>query len=442
MKVINNTRFATEEEFTDGLTALRLSDMNYPAAGVPLFAKSGTVYIDACDSHSIIYGSTGSKKTRLIAMPTVKNICKSGESFVVTDPKGEIFRETVKLAEKKGYRILYFNLREFEAGHKWNMLELAYEYYRENMQAKATELVQEMVSVLVGEGNTKDPFWDNCAKDVLFGLVFLLFYSLKDTSEECNLSALVCLWEEYKKNKKVFLEKVRREFESTIIGTKLAVLSCGSDKTVGSIDAVVDTALNKLVVNNDFMDFLSKSDYDLSEEIKGKTAIYLVVPDENTTYHFVVTLFLSQLYEVLIREAQSREGNMLEYRMNFVLDEFANIPTIMNMDAKITAARSRNIRFHLFVQGMSQMEAKYGKDAKLICGNCSNWIYLYSKEYELLQTLSQLCGEMIYDTGLRVPLVSTFDLQHLSKEKGEALVLANRKFPFITRLLDIDEYPE
>ena len=89
---------------------------------------------------------------------------------------------------------------------------------------------------------------------------------------------------------------------------------------------------------------------------------------------------------------------------------------------------------------MKQLNYKYEEYAEVICSNCNNWVYLYSKEYELLQQISQLCGEMIYESGVRIPLISTFQLQHLSKEKGEALVLSGRNYPCIVNLRDIDDY--
>ena len=128
--------------------------------------------------------------------------------------------------------------------------------------------------------------------------------------------------------------------------------------------------------------------------------------------------------------------------MNYIVDEFANIPTMQNMDSMITAARSRNIRFNLIVQSKMQLEDKYKAIASVICDNCNNWLYLYSKDYGLLSEISRLCGEVIYDNHMHLPLISEFDLQHLKKEEGEALVLAGRNYPCITNLMDIDDYPE
>ena len=143
----------------------------------------------------------------------------------------------------------------------------------------------------------------------------------------------------------------------------------------GSIEAFISMGLNKLCINEEFIDFLSQKGLDLQALADKKNTIYLVIPDENKSYHFVASLFLEQLYEVLIEKAQSEAELKLPIRMNFLIDEFANIPKIGNMDVMITAARSRNIRFHLIVQGMKQLEQKYPDGvADTIIGNCNNWV--------------------------------------------------------------------
>ena len=207
------------------------------------------------------------------------------------------------------------------------------------------------------------------------------------------------------------------------------------------MQTIVSMGVNKLSLNEEFIEFVSRPGVDISAFVEGKQAIYLIIPDENTTYHFMASLFLEQLYEVLIEKAQQENEHCLKNRMNFLIDEFANIPKIKNMDAMITASRSRNIRFHLIIQGMKQLREKYEEAAEIITGNCNNWLYMYSKEFELLQDISNLCGEVCYDNSVRMPLFSTFELQHLNKEEGEALLLAGRNCPCLTNLADISQYP-
>ena len=227
---------------------------------------------------------------------------------------------------KHGYKGYCLNLRNFRQGVSWNPLALPYRYYHNGKKTKAMEFATEMAKMIIGEEMTEDAFWPTTAIDVVCGFILLLFE--RASEEECHFKSLLELWNSYT-----------------------------------------------------FVEFLSQEGVDLQQLAEEKNAIYLIIPDENTTYHLIVSLFLEQLYEVLLEKAQKEPLQKLPIRMNFLVDEFANIPKIQNMDAMITAARSRNIRFHLIVQGMRQLQQKYGEGADTISGNCNNWIYLYSKEY-------------------------------------------------------------
>ena len=134
----------------------------------------------------------------------------------------------------------------------------------------------------------------------------------------------------------------------------------------------------------------------------------------------------------------------LPVRMNFVLDEFCNIPAIPDMASMISAARSRNMRFFLMTQSLWQLKQKYRDDANTIKGNCDNWVFLTSREYDLLQEISSLCGNTTYkesnDNINSRPLISISELQRLKKEYGETLILHGRNYPFVTELPDINEY--
>lgn len=439
MNRLNSTRFMTQEEFSKQFVELDMKEEKYSIGGIPMLVKDNKVYIDAEDSHTIIFGATGSKKTRMFVMPSIGIFARAGESFVVTDTKGELYERTIDDVTAHGYKSCCLNLRNFRDGVTWNPLALPYRYYHNGKKAKAMEFATEMAKMIIGQDMTGDAFWPTTAIDVFCGFILLLFE--KASEEECHFKGLLELWNSYISNRKKVIEKIKTELGDTIIYQKIASLDNQSEKTVGSIEAFVVMGINKLCINEEFIDFLSQKGLDLQQLAEEKNAIYLVIPDENTTYHFIVSLFLEQLYEVLLDKAQKEFMQKLPIRMNFLIDEFANIPKIQNMDAMITAARSRNIRFHLIVQGMKQLQQKYQDGADTISGNCNNWIYLYSKEFELLQEISRLCGEVVYDNNVRIPLFSEFDLQHLNKSEGEALILAGRSYPCLSNLADIDEYP-
>ena len=438
MNQMNTTRFMTQEEFGAGLCALDLRKKQYGASGIPLLVKENTVYTDTSDNHTIVFGATGSKKTRLLVMPSIELLCRAGESFIVTDPKGEVYQKTANRANEAGYEVHCLNLRDVVRSKSWNPLELPYRYYHAGRTAKAMEMIAQLIQMLFPSEDGKDRFWSESAQNILTGFILLLMEHVED-AEECNFRNLMELWETYLGGRREFIQKTKTERNKTIY-QKIACLDIKADSTQGGMESFVSGGLNRIMINADVVNLISGNDISIHNLTGGKVGIYLVIPDENTTYHFIASVFLSQFYDVLIEKAHEQEDNRLPVRMNFIVDEFANLPKIENMDSMITAARSRNIRFVLVVQSMKQLTYKYEEYAEVICSNCNNWVYLYSKELELLQQISKLCGEVIYDNNLTVPLISTFELQHLSKEKGEALVLSGRNFPCIVNLRDIDDY--
>jgi len=155
-------------------------------------------------------------------------------------------------------------------------------------------------------------------------------------------------------------------------------------------------------------------------------------------------MFIKQVYEIMISEAHKNPQKRLPIRVNFVLDEFANIPKIPEMPSMISAARSRNMRFFLYVQSMQQIVQKYDKEAHTIKGNCDNWVFLSTREKELLDEISYLCGSSSYintfGTIERKPLISISELQRFNKNLGEALILHGRNHPLVAELPDIDDY--
>ncbi|MDD6038288.1 MAG: type IV secretory system conjugative DNA transfer family protein [bacterium] len=439
MQKINQTAFLEKEEFAKNLTKLNMSDEIYETGGVPLLVQGTDIYVDGSDNHTLIFGATGSKKSRLFAFPTIGILARTGESFVVTDPKGELYARTSADVKAHGYEVECLNLRDFSMGTGWNILGLLYKYYHNGRKSKAFDLLNGICIMLFAD-EIDERYWAHSATNVITGLFLYLFDH--ETVENCTMSAVVELWMDYINHRKNFIKKIKEEYQPTdLCYQKFSTLDNCSDKTVGSIESIVDTALNKLLINPDFLEYISRNELDMHELAREKSAIYLVIPDENHTYDFVVSLFIRQYYEVLIDNAQENEKNELPIRTNFIVDEFANLPVIDCMDSMITASRSRNIRFVLIVQALSQLQEKYQELTETIISNCANWIYLFSRETALLEMLQKLCGTVIYDNRTEVPLCSIFDLQHMDKEKGEALILSGRNYPCRSNLADIDAYP-
>ena len=238
-------------------------------------------------------------------------------------------------------------------------------------------------------------------------------------------------------DKKNLSERMR---EDSIAGRNDRGVFVPADNTKRSIYVSRYSRLRIFNTQEKLTKMLSGNTIDMRSIGREKTAVYVIVPDEKTTYHFLVTTFIKQVYEVLISEAQKEKDFKLPVRVNFVLDEFCNMPRIPDMPSMISAARSRNIRYYLVAQSLHQLRGKYGEDADTIKGNCDNWVFLTSKELDLLNEISELCGYIVTADKRQRKLISVSELQRLDKEKGEALIMHARQYPIITERADIDSY--
>ncbi len=434
------TRWATEEEIKADGTYVSTARPTCPVGGLPLISNGTDVYVDGSDTHTLIFGSTGSKKTRLFCMPMLGLFAKAGESYVVTDPKGELYAKTSGLAKAMGYKTVVLNFRNAEFGDSWNPLALPYQLYHGGQREAAIGMLNDFVTTL-SEAERKgnmEPFWVEMAASLALANLLLLMESGEPEQVNVgNLSAL-CSGSQLRD-----LEKLSFPMkEDTIAGLNFKNVFTSPERTLNSISVELYSMLRIFNTQKNLVKMLSGNSVDLQNIGREKTAVYLIIPDEKTTCHFLATTFIKQVYEVLISEAQKENSLQLPIRVNFVLDEFCNMPKIQDMPSMISAARSRNMRFYLVAQSMHQLRGKYREDADTIKGNCDNWVFLTSKELTLLDEISQLCGSVTTAEGGKRSLISISQLQRLDKERGEALILHARQYPFISQLADISEYAD
>ncbi len=433
------TRWATEDELRRSSCHIDLSAKDYPIAGLPLMSDGKEAYVDGSDTHSLIFGATGSKKTRLFCMPMINIMAKAGESFVVTDPKGELYAQTAGLVREKGYRTAVLNFRDIGQGDSWNPLTLPYELWLAGKRDEAGHLLSDLVSAISASlrKTTTDAFWGEAAQALAIAGLYVLMESGKQS--EINMKSFAALSSQSNmENIKTLVAMMR---EDSIPAINYASTAClDADSTVAGIVGELYGMLRIFTANEKLSEMLSDTSFDIRRIGRERTAVYIIVPDEKTTYHFLVTMFLKQVYEIMIEEAQQEKNRALPIRVNFVLDEFCNIPAIPDMPSMVSAARSRNMRYFLVVQSMHQLRGKYGDDAETIKGNCDNWVFLTSKELSLLNEISELCGNVTLPDGRQRRLISVSELQRFDKERGEALIMHARQYPIISEMPDILQY--
>lgn len=433
----NSARFAEPEEIKSFCEPIG-KNLESGACGVPLYYEDGTLYVDNSDVHYLIKGSTSCKKTRVQAFNLVNSIIDAGESFVVNDPKGELYKETAAHAEANNYNIQVLNLRNIEKSNGWNPLSLAYDLNMAGKTAEAQQIVNDIAEAIVAPAKetTNDIYWANMSETVLDASALLLMDSVP--RKYFNISNVIQLTNECNTPT---LRYVLDLMNPTSCAATLmhGYLDLSAEKTLSCIYSTLKASLIPFVQNDALLGLLCRDEIRFSDLANKKTAFYIIYPDEKETLCFLIVLFLVQCYQVLIAEAAKEKDGRLKNRVNFILDEFSNLPEIKNFNNMISESRGRNIRYFVFTQSLSQLKYKYKEIADTIKANC-DWIVFPSKEIEFLEKISSLCGKVYDYRGRERPLVSVEDIQHLKKfrDGAEVLVVKNGQYPFVSKVPDYE----
>lgn len=446
-----DAHWASEEDIKKdrNIIEISLDNNEYRGAGIPVIASNteNMLHVDNSEAHSLIIGSTGSGKTRRLILPLINLLAKHGESMIITDPKGELFAHTKVALKDAGYNIITLNLRDPRIGNAWNPLDLPYACYKCGDVDRALEMLYDLAdNIFHTSQSVKDPFWNNSAADYFCGLTIALFENGKP--EEINLNSILNMDASGNQSFAGPNNTYLKEYLNILGNEHLAYVNASGtvfapNDTKGGIVSTFKQCIKVYASKIELSKMLAVSDFDITAIGEDKHAVFLIMHDEKRTYHPLVSTFIKQCYDTLLIEAHSKTGK-LNNRVNFVLDEFANITPITDMPSMITAARSRNIRFYLVIQGMNQLTSQYGAaNADLIKGNCGNWVYLVSKELAILRELSELCGtvKIMKESGqfqFEKPLISVSRL--LTMPLGQTLILRDRENPFLTYLPDISAY--
>ena len=440
-----DARFATLQEITNSTKHIVLNkEVN--ASGLIVRSNAVELDVDDSDVNTLTLSDTGGGKTRRQVIPMAIGMIQHGDSIIVNDCKGGMtYRYLKPLLDKHGYKTYVLDFRNPLRGNQYNLLSYGAELYKEGKISEATDVFYSFSdSIFEPLKSEKDPFWTVESSRYLCGLC-LLTCELND-KDKVTLDNVYNLHVTGRERigmgnylKEYFHEEERKQSNiwRLIEGTVMA-----PNDTQASILSVMTQGLSRLIINDNILDMMYKCDFRASDIGKEKTAVFLLTKDETNIYDSIVAAFIDQIYAILVNMAENEYNGKLPVRVEFLMDEFSNMAKINDFRKKITASRSRNIRWHLVVQSMEQLTTIYGKaDARTIIGNCNSWCYMNSSDIDLLKIISDLCGE--YDdeyTREKHNLLSVSKLQHFNKEDGECLILVGRNYPYITYLPDISQY--
>ena len=344
----------------------------------------------------LVCGGSGAGKTRFYAKP---NIMNANTSFVVLDPKGELLRDTGHLLEEKGYEIKVLDLIDMEKSHCYN--PFVYISSDDDIQRLTTNLFK---NTTPKGSQTQDPFWDQTAAMLLKALVCYLHYEAPP--DEQNFSMVMEMIragdvkednEEYQSVLDELFERLEERNPEHIALKYYRAYHSGSAKTLKSIQISLVSRLEKF--NLDSLAGITQCDeMDLGQIGEKKTAVFAVIPDNDSSFNFIVGMLYTQLFQQLYYQADSVHGGRLPVHVHFVMDEFANVALPDEFDKLLSTMRSREISVSIIIQNLAQLKALFEKQWESIVGNCDEFLYLGGNEQSTHEYVSKLMGKETIDT--------------------------------------------
>ncbi len=344
----------------------------------------------------LVCGGSGAGKTRFFAKP---NIMNANTSFVCLDPKGELLRDTGNLLREKGYDIKVIDLINMEKSHCYN----PFVYIRNDNDVQ--RLVTNLFKNTTPKGSqSQDPFWDQAAQMLLLALVFYLHYEAPE--DEQNFPMVMEMIrsgevmednDEYRSPLDELFDRLEMREPDHIALKYYRNYRSGSGKTLKSIQITLVSRLEKF--NLDSLASMTQTDemelWSLGEK---RTAIFAVIPDNDSSFNFIVGLLYTQLFQQLYYQADVVHGGRLPIHVHFVMDEFANVALPDEFDKLLATMRSREISVSIIIQNLAQLKTLFEKQWESIVGNCDEFIYLGGNEQSTHEYVSKLLGKETIDT--------------------------------------------
>lgn len=423
-----------------------IKGQNENAGGAVVFYdNNGPVTVNN-ESNIMFLGVTGSGKSRRGTISMIRSLINAGESFIVTDPKGEIREQSLAYAKDAGYEITTINFRDIAGSSSYNILDLPYKFYTSgdpNKECIAGEMVNTISESIFRFSEHTDPFWIQSARSLFAGATMMLFDMAE--KENINIANVINLIDEGTRSRgsETFFKKACSMRPDRSYSTLLRNTNAAPRDTLGSILSSTYEPLMAFMRSDALTDMLNSSGFSISS-LEGDTpvAVYIVIPDENTIYSDITGILASQLIEHYIYLAHDKYNGRLPVRLNVVLEELGNIgQAIPNLPQLMSAGRSRNIRTAIVLQSLTQLTDIYGRSKAItIESNCDTLIAYRINHLETLKELSMRCGEREVDYGSRIstePLITPTQLGAM--ETGQALIMIAGRIKYVTRLPDFTE---
>lgn len=400
--------------------------------GATFQKRKVTAIMEEGDVHALMIGAAGVGKTAKFLYPNLEYCCASGMSFVTTDTKGDLLRSYAPIAEKYyGYNISVLDLRNPTQSDGFNMLHMANRYMDAYLQngnlidkAKAEKYAKIISKTIMNSGGFdsanagQNAYFYDSAEGLITAVILVIAefcspYLFSSEGEEMDEAVgqqrhIVSVFKliqdllapsavKGKSQFKLLMEKLPDEHKARwLSGSAL-------NTSEQSMASVLSTALSRL---NAFLDseieqlLCFETKIDTEKFCRKKSAIFLIMPEEDDSKYFLISLIVQQLYREMLSIADEM-GGKLQNRVIFFLDEFGTLPQIQSAEMMFSASRSRRISFVPIIQSLAQLEKNYGKEgADIIIDNCQVCIYGgFAPNSEAANVLSKTLGDRTVMTG-------------------------------------------
>jgi len=346
--------------------------------------------------NTVVVGGSGAGKTRFYAKP---NLCQANTSFVVLDPKGELIRDTGYLLKQKGYEVRVLDLLNMERSHCYN----PFVYLRDDNDVQ--RLVTNLFKATTPKGSqSQDPFWDTAASMLLLALVFYLKYEAPPDEQNFPMVMELLRAGEVREDDDSYVSPLDELFDRLeMVNPEHIALKyyrdyhSGSAKTLKSIQITLAARLEKFNLES-LAGLTATDELDLPSLGEKKVALFALIPDNDTSFNFLVSILYTQLFQQLFYLADHKYGGSLPVHCHFIMDEFANVSLPDDFDKILSVMRSRGVSVSIILQNLAQLKALFEKQWESIVGNCDEFLYLGGNEQSTHKYVSELLGKETIDT--------------------------------------------
>ena len=346
--------------------------------------------------NTLVVGGSGAGKTRHYVLVNALNaFC----SLIITDPKGELVKNTGKVLEEAGYVVKVLDLINMDRSLCYN----PFMYLKDDNDAQS--MVTNLFKNTTPKGSqSQDPFWDQAAMMLLMALVLYLHHEAPVEEQNFPMVMEMIRAGEVKEEDESYqspLDRLFRQLEHRnpdhIAVKYYKNYRSGSAKTLKSIQLTLLARLDKF--NLESLAAITQTDeMELDKVGEMKTVIFAVISDSDTSFNFIVGMLYTQMFQQLYRKADARPDGRLPVHVEFEMDEFANIALPEDFDKLLATMRSREISVSIIIQNMAQLKALFEKQWESIVGNCDEFLYLGGNEQSTHEYVSKLLGKETIDS--------------------------------------------